>query len=107
MKPIKSCVNCIKGTSIGVNADILCREKGAVSPGYICFRYRSMPEQKSLKELNYKCASCDYFNLTQSNQDEATATGYCQMFSMRQYNGKDRAACSKFAKKLLPNLEVS
>jgi len=103
----KSCENCIKGTSIGVNADILCREKGAVSPEYVCMGYRSKPQPKSVKEMNYKCIHCDYFNLAQTNSNDSTAMGFCMMFSVRQYNGKERNACSKLIKKTLPNLEVS
>ena len=59
LKLRKSCSNCIKGTGIAVNNDILCRENGAVSPDYVCSKHRSMPVQKSFKEQNYKCIKCE------------------------------------------------
>ncbi len=106
MKQKKSCSNCLKGTCIGVNSDILCRVKGVVSPDYVCFGHRNKPEQKSIKEMNYKCSDCEYFELDNQFNDE-TAFGLCSLFSVRHYDGKARKACSKFIKNTSRVLEVS
>jgi len=100
MKVKKSCSNCIKGTSIPVNNDFFCREKGIVSPDYVCSRHRFMPEPKSFKEMNYKCIDCQYFMLNTAAADGFSSIGLCQLFSVRQYDGEQKNACSKFAKKI-------
>ena len=102
-KQKKSCSNCIKGTCITVNNDILCREKGAVSPDYVCSKHRSAPVNKSGKDLGNKCIHCEHFIVNE--EDQNTTIGLCQMFSVRQFDGTSKKACSKFTKK--SQLEVS
>ena len=102
-KQKKSCSNCIKGTCIAVNNDILCREKGAVSPDYICSRHRSAPANTSNKDLSCKCIDCDNFIINESAQN--SNIGLCQLFSVRQFDGTQKKACSKFTKR--SQLEVS
>lgn len=102
-KQKKSCINCIKGTSIAVNEDILCREKGAVSPDYVCSKHRFAPVNKSSKDLSYKCINCENFIINEEAQ--SPNIGLCQLFSVRQFDGTNKNACSKFAKK--SQLEVS
>lgn len=99
MKQKKTCANCIKGTPMPVNNDILCREKGVVSPDYVCSRHRFMPEAKSFKELNYKCIDCENFIINIRSSDGAKTSGFCQLFSYRQFNGEEKSACSKFSKR--------
>ena len=99
MKQKRTCSNCIKGTAIAINSDILCREKGAVSPDYICTKHRNIPDSKSYKEMNYRCIDCEYFILNALSSDDPSTIGLCQLFSVRQYNGKQKNICSKFTKK--------
>ena len=95
----KKCSNCIKGTAIIVNDDILCRYKGVVSPDYVCFQHRNVPAPKNFKDLNYKCYDCEFFSLAITNSINTEPIGLCKLFSVRQYNGKEKNACSKFSKK--------
>jgi hypothetical protein len=105
MKQKKSCSNCIKGTPLPINNDVFCREKGIVSPDYSCFKHRFMPEPKSFKEMNYKCIDCQNFIVNIRLSDISRSIGLCQLFSVRQFDGQHKNACSKFVKKSA--LEVS
>ena len=49
MKKKRVCNNCLKGTAISLNGDILCIEKGVVSADYVCSKHRFMPALKSIK----------------------------------------------------------
>jgi hypothetical protein len=98
MKQKKSCSNCIKGAAVSVNNDILCREKGIVSHDYVCRKHRFIPEAKSFKEMNYKCIDCENFIINNKNS-ESSSVGLCQLFSVREFNGEQKNACSKFVKK--------
>lgn len=100
----RSCSNCIKGSIIAVNNDILCREKGAVSPDYVCPGHRWIPERKSIKDQNYKCIDCENFILNAKSADDTFPIGVCQLFSVRQFNGTQKNACSKFVKKAESNV---
>jgi len=95
MKQKKSCGNCIKATSIPVNNDLLCREKGAVSPDYVCKRHRFAPAPKVATYVKNKCINCENFILNTASTN--TTTGLCQLFSVRQFDGAEKNACSKFA----------
>lgn len=105
MKLKKTCSNCLKGTAIAVNNDILCRDKGVVSPDYVCSGHRFIPETKSFKDMNYRCIDCENFIISSKSSEQESAIGLCQLFSVRQFNGEEKSACSKFAKKV--KLEVS
>lgn len=105
LKHKRSCSNCIRGTAIGVNNDILCRDKGVVSPDYACSRHKFTPSNMSVKDMNYKCISCEYFIPVTGASMEASNRGLCQLFSVRQYDGRCKNACSKFIKKSV--MEVS
>ncbi|MDP4093897.1 MAG: hypothetical protein Q8920_11095 [Bacillota bacterium] len=104
MKNNKSCSNCIKASTIPVNDDLLCRDKGAVSPDYVCTRHRFAPASKTISEVKHKCVNCENFilNITSTAQ---TTMGLCQLFSVRPYDGMQKNACSKFI--LRSELEIS
>lgn len=97
MKQKKSCSNCIKGRPIPVNNDIFCREKGIVSPDYVCTKHRYQPDPKSFKELNYKCVHCENFIVRSKNS--SYTLGLCRLFSVREFKGEEKNACSKFVKR--------
>jgi hypothetical protein len=97
-KDKKSCSNCIKGCRIVVNNDILCREKGPVSPDYVCSGHRRAPGPKTFKEQNYKCIDCENFIINKNMDDGSLTIGICRLFSVRQFNGTQKNACSKFVK---------
>lgn len=98
MSQKKSCSNCIKGTAISVNNDILCREQGAVSPDFVCSKHRFAPSTKSPKERNFKCINCENFIISINSQPDSSM-GLCQLFSVRQFDGTQKNACSKFIKR--------
>lgn len=99
LKQKRSCSNCLKGTSMTVNNDILCREEGAVSADYVCSRHKFAPAQKPGKEMEYKCINCENFILSVSTSKEASSMGLCQLFSVRPFDGRQKKTCSKFVKR--------
>lgn len=102
MKQKKCCSNCLKGTGMAVNNDILCRDKGVVSPDYVCSKHKFLPETKSFKDQDIKCIDCSNFIINVEAQ--SPNTGLCQLFSVRQFDGCSKKACSKYDKKV--RLEV-
>jgi len=105
LKHERSCKNCIKGTLISVNGDILCSIKGAVSPDYVCSKHRFMPDVQLSREVKNKCIDCEFFILMSDTENENGYIGSCQLFTVRQYNGMEKNACSKFSRR--KELDVS
>lgn len=96
----RTCANCVRGSAVIVNNDILCREKGIVSSDYTCGKHRFSPETKSYKDMNYKCINCDNFIINYQEGDIGNqGLGVCQLFSVREFNGFQKKACSKFIHK--------
>lgn len=90
----RSCANCVKGTAISLTTDILCREKGVVSPDFNCSGHRFAPITKETSNTP-KCIDCQFFII--KNKD--SSLGVCKLFSVRQTDGSIKNACSKFDKK--------
>lgn len=101
----KTCSNCIRGKTITVTGDVLCRDKGAVDANYCCTKHKYAPLSKHEKENVFKCVNCENFILKITGSKEPHSVGLCQLFSVRPYDGSQRKACSKFAKR--SELEVS
>jgi len=101
----RTCSNCIRGTIIKVNSDVLCRDKGAVASDYCCSKHRFVPSSKIEMDNLLKCINCENFILNISTSKESCSFGLCQLFSVRQFDGKLKKACSKFVKR--KTLEVS
>jgi len=99
MKQRKTCDNCIRGMRIPVNDDILCREKGAVSPDYVCTRHKQDPMSNYRQGVPNKCAECEYFIGSPDSHEDGSMIGLCRLFSVRQYDGTRKKACSKFSRK--------
>jgi len=97
MKQIKCCSNCARGIKINVNKDILCKIKGVVSPDFVCTKYLRMNEIWLPSERKPKCIECEFFCI--SEDGENSSMGYCQLFTVRYYNGEVKSACSKFSRK--------
>jgi hypothetical protein len=106
LKPEKSCSNCLKGTAITVNSDILCRDKGAVSADYVCSNHRFCPFLRKESPSANKCIDCEYFICEFIVPIGMPAIGLCQLFTVRQFDGNLKNSCSKFIKKR-SQLEVS
>ncbi len=100
MKQKKNCCNCMHGTLITVNKDILCKDKGAVSPDYVCSKHRFSPVIKPFRDLRDKCINCENFIVNQNNLKDNTTVGLCQLFSVRHFDGKEKKACSKFIRRI-------
>lgn len=105
MKYAKSCKNCLRGKAITFTGDVLCKFKGVVSADFVCMRHKYIPELKSYKELDYKCIDCANFCIKQDYHEHDSSTGLCKLFSVRQYDGSEKKACSKFLMK--PEIRVS
>lgn len=93
-KANRSCANCVKGTAVSLNTDILCRDKGVVSPDFNCSGHRFIPVTKNSSNAP-KCIECENFN----TKGKDSTIGICKLFSVRQTDGSAKNACSKFAKK--------
>jgi len=94
---IRCCKNCIKGIHVGIRNEILCREKGIVSPNYSCSRFMAFELDTLQKHLGYRCCDCIHFTFSPDSRN--SNYGVCSMFSVRQVDGSEKKACSKFKKK--------
>jgi hypothetical protein len=114
MKRSGNCGSCARGVKINVNGDILCRIHGAVSRDYRCSRYirkvaawssgASSAQYSSESDHMDRCIDCEYFVLSCSDREYDPAVGYCELFTVRQYNGMSKKACSRFRKKDQKNI---
>lgn len=104
MKHIKSCSNCAKGLKININKDILCKVKGVVSRDFSCAKYVRSADTWSYSERKPKCIECEFFINSENENEYCTPMGYCQLFTVRYYNGEIKSACSKFCKKTQRNI---
>jgi len=98
LKLIRTCSTCQRGIAISINNDILCRDKGVVSPDYVCSKHKFAPLLKSNKRDTFKCSDCENFIMDDEISSDSTF-GFCQMFRVRPFDGKQKKACSKFTKK--------
>lgn len=99
MKWIKCCSSCSYGISNKFNKDILCKYNGIVSRDYKCSKYRAFLNQGSNLLSKNKCIDCEFFIVESSSDLEQTSIGYCQLFTVRQFDGGIKKACSKFCPK--------
>ena len=104
MKQTKNCGNCARGIKMNVNKDILCKIKGVVSRDFICTKYLRMNEVWSSTERKPKCIECEFFINSENETGQNTSIGYCQLFTVRYYNGEVKSACSKFCRKSERNI---
>jgi hypothetical protein len=109
MKQSGNCSNCARGIRIKINSDILCRINGAVSKDYRCSRYirkvvawsseAPVAPSESEAEHHDKCIDCEYFVSSRTGKDYDPSIGCCELFTVRQYNGMSKNACSRYKKK--------
>lgn len=100
MKQARCCGNCAIGIKMGINKDILCRNKGVVSRDFVCSRHKTPPAAWTASERKPKCIECEFF-IKSENGDPLDSSGYCQLFTVRSYDGEQKSACSRFSKKSL------
>ncbi|MDD4295871.1 MAG: hypothetical protein PHC69_02825 [Ruminiclostridium sp.] len=93
----KYCKNCIKGISVGINNEVLCRDKGIVSCDFYCSGFLSFDFDSLQRQLKYHCSDCAFFTFTPTAHNHNY--GLCSMFSVRKCDGSQKRACSKFTKK--------
>ena len=98
MKQKKSCNDCLKGIQININNDILCSIKGVVSRDYVCSKHQAISTVKNIIVKN-KCIDCEFFIQSTVSREVLPNIGFCQLFTVRQYDGEQKNACSKFSKK--------
>lgn len=84
---------------ININNDILCRINGVVTQDFVCTRFAEIKVTKQDAGQKYKCADCEFF-IQDRAPDILANTGFCQLFTVRYYNGRTKNACSKFNRKL-------
>jgi hypothetical protein len=127
MKKRGSCGNCARGIKIHVNRDILCKIHGIVSRDFRCARYVRKVETWPSSEIKAKCIECEFFisapyepqtspDQFPQNPDTALSQqpsyeseqdpsmGHCQLFTVRQFDGEHKNACSKFCRKSERNI---
>lgn len=99
MKHIKSCSTCMNGLTNNLNTDILCRIRGIVSRDFACSKYRAVSMSRSILAQRNKCMDCEFYIIDAANSVEPISTGFCQLFTVRKFNGETKKACSKFIRK--------
>lgn len=99
MRPVKSCSTCFNGQIIKFNSDILCRIKGIVSQDFSCSKYKAIPMGRSSLVQKNKCIDCEFYIADGANSVEPVTIGFCQLFTVRKFNGGTKNACSKFTQK--------
>lgn len=92
----KSCRSCSHGMRMVVNKDILCKIRGAVSPEYLCTRYKAIEDSDPQVYKRFNCIECENFLIKIDKNSPKTGIGICSLFSVRYFDGKSRNACSKF-----------
>ncbi len=104
MKQAGSCNNCAKGVRVKINRDIFCRIHGIVSGDFCCARYSRRLEAWLPTERKPKCIECEFFIQDSSENGQDSANGYCQLFTVRRFDGEIKSACSKFLRKSERNI---
>lgn len=104
MKQSGSCNNCARGVKVKINRDILCRIHGIVSGDFWCPRYLRRVEAWLPNERKPKCIECEFFIPDFSENGHDSATGHCQLFTVRQFDGEIKNACSKYVAKFERNI---
>lgn len=99
MKWIRCCSSCSKGITNNFNKDILCRINGMVSRDYICSKYKAVAQPGNTKSSRARCMDCEFFILESTGINQSPNMGYCQLFTVRQFNGEQKKSCSKFCPK--------
>lgn len=99
IKPKKSCSNCARGIRMNINRDILCKIHGVVTRDFVCAKYKELVDERLTSGQKYKCIECEFFIQDRISPDVPANSGFCQLFTVRYYNGKVKNACSKFSKK--------
>jgi len=99
MRQAKSCNNCARGLKMSINKDILCRVKGVVSRDFTCSKHLRMPDAWIHSERKPKCIECEFFTPPEDESEHDPSVGYCQLFTVRYFNGEIKSACSKFCRK--------
>lgn len=93
----RMCLNCVKGLPVGMNSDILCREKGIVTWDYCCSNHRFFYLEDLMKLEFFRCSNCEFFAF--HPHPFIPTYGVCSMFSVRKCDGSVKKACSKFVKR--------
>ncbi len=101
VKTAKMCINCARGVEIPVVRDFLCKRHGVVSYNFSCSKYKDLANSKSFKSMQMKCIHCEYFMLRNDNPDDSPNIGLCKLFSVRYFDGREKAACSKFKRQMV------
>jgi hypothetical protein len=102
MKQSRCCGNCARGIKININKDILCKIHGIVSRDFICSKYRTLA--RTALEEKPKCVECLFFTLVEEETGKCPNNGFCQLFTVRCYDGDAKSACSKFCAKAERNI---
>lgn len=82
-----------------IRGNVLCREKGIVSAGYSCSRYRQKPVPMFFSSLRMQntfitCQSCSHYEKYESD------LGFCHLYKTRPFDGAKRKVCTKYSANL-------
>jgi len=97
MKIKKSCISCIHSMQNNFNDDLLCKYKGVVSRNYSCMKYKYNPNSVKTDICEYRCKDCLFLICDPRNNNPNY--GYCQLFTVRSFDGSTKPVCSKFVLK--------
>jgi hypothetical protein len=91
----KNCGNCLNGINNNFNTDIICRYKGVVTRDFCCFKHRLNPYCiGAFNKTAFHCIDCSFLIVEPEN--ESASVGYCQLFTVRKFDGSKKKTCSKF-----------
>lgn len=93
----RMCLNCIKGRPVGMNNDVLCREKGIVSWNFCCPKHRFFFKEDLMQRETQRCCNCEFFLFHPHPYNPSY--GVCGLFSVRKCDGSTKKACSKFIRR--------
>lgn len=94
---VRSCKNCLKGSRLELNNDVLCREKGIVSADYCCYSHRFFILEDFSKLQFFRCCDCEFFVF--HSHETINTYGVCDLFSVRKCDGAVKKACSRFVRR--------
>jgi hypothetical protein len=71
-----------------------------VSRDFCCRKYRLDPDMTKAELYTYRCIDCRFLVKEASEPD--STIGYCQLFTVRSFDGAKKNVCSKFNLKSEP-----
>jgi hypothetical protein len=102
----KICANCKYNCNYIVDGNVLCKFNGPVTPEYVCPKFVISPAGEwgnmIIVKGNKKCKDCVHFQYipmqaTGSDAEIVDTWGTCSIYTVREYDGAVKNACSRIS----------